>query len=125
VIVLPSGPELVAGSTRLKAGTLTKVALNMISTAAMIAAGGVHDGLMVDVVPSNEKLVERALGIIVTITGATRAEARAALDASGMRPKIAALAILTGRTPSESEALLARARGSLRRALDADRAGSS
>lgn len=117
MIVLPTGPELVAGSTRLKAATATKLALNMISTAAMTRLGGVYDGLMVDVVPSNEKLVARAEWIIMQITGCTRDEASKLLKESGMRPKTASLMKLKGLTKEDAEKLLEQSGGSLRAAL--------
>ena len=73
-IVVPTGPELVAGSTRLKAGTAQKVVLNLISTAAMIALGKVYEGLMVEVKATNEKLRKRAERIVARLHGgATRA----------------------------------------------------
>jgi N-acetylmuramic acid 6-phosphate etherase len=118
IIYLPTGPELVAGSTRLKAGTATKLALNMISTAAMVRMGGVHDGLMVDVVPSNRKLAARAKGIIREITGCSEAEAADYLTRSGMRPKVAALMIMREIERDKAEALLERSGGSLRNALN-------
>lgn len=116
-IVLATGPELVAGSTRLKAATATKLALNMLSTATMIKLGGVYDGLMVDVVPSNRKLVGRAEGIIMQITGCAREEASALLKKSGMRPKVASLMKLRAISKEEAERLLEKSGGSLRRAL--------
>jgi len=115
-ISLATGPELIAGSTRLKAGTATKMALNMISTTAMVLLGGTYDGLMVDVVPSNSKLRDRAERIIMQITGRDRGEASKALVASGMRPKTASLMLMKGIGAGEAEAALVRAGGSLRRA---------
>jgi N-acetylmuramic acid 6-phosphate etherase len=117
MIVLDTGPELVAGSTRLKAGTVTKLVLNMLSTVTMIMLGGVYDGLMVDVVPSNKKLIARAEGIIVQITGCSREEASGLLKESGMRPKTASLMKLKGVTKDDAERLLKDAGGSLRKAL--------
>ncbi len=117
MISLNTGAELIAGSTRLKAGTATKIVLNMISTAAMVRLGGVHEGLMVDVAPTNAKLVARALGIIRKITGCTEQEAEDSLRASGMRPKLAALMRVKGLNKDEAEELLKRAEGSLGKAL--------
>jgi N-acetylmuramic acid 6-phosphate etherase len=118
MVVLDTGPELVAGSTRLKAATATKLALNMLSTATMISLGGVYDGLMVDVVPSNKKLIERAEGIVMQITGCGREEASKLLKESGMKSKTAALMKIKGISRSEAERLLEEAGGSLRQALD-------
>src|SRR4030066_201989 len=75
IINLPVGPEIIGGSTRLKAGTTTKIVLNMISTAVMIRLGKVYKGYMVDVIPSNRKLRKRALRIIQEVTGCERGEA--------------------------------------------------
>lgn len=69
IITLPVGPEVIEGSTRLKAGTATKIVLNMISTATMVKLGRVYKGLMVDVTPSNKKLRKRAISIIERIVG--------------------------------------------------------
>lgn len=83
-IIAPDlGPEVLTGSTRLKAGTATKLVLNMITTLAMTKAGKVISNLMVDLNPSNVKLRDRAERILVELTGRSRAEARAALHASG------------------------------------------
>jgi len=117
IIKLLTGPELVSGSTRLKAGTATKLALNMLSTAVMVRLGGTHDGLMVDVVPSNQKLIARASGIIREITGCDEDKALSTLKASGMRPKVAALMIAMGIDRDEAVRRLENAGGSLRKAL--------
>lgn len=69
IIMLPVGPEIIEGSTRLKAGTATKIVLNMISTATMIKLGRVYKGLMIDVIPSNKKLRKRAISIVQRIVG--------------------------------------------------------
>lgn len=76
--VLP-GPEVITGSTRMKAGTATKMVLNMITTGAMVKLGKVQGNLMIDVRATNEKLLERALHIVCTVTGCTREEARLSL----------------------------------------------
>lgn len=89
LIVLASGPEVVTGSTRLKAGTATKLALNTISTALMVRLGKVHGNLMVDVRASNVKLRDRAARIIATLSDATRDEAFALLDAADGQVKVA------------------------------------
>jgi N-acetylmuramic acid 6-phosphate etherase len=79
-IVLPTGPEVLTGSTRMKAGTATKLALNMISTTLMIQSGRVYQNLMVDVRPSNAKLVDRAARIIGHVTGLARRESLELLE---------------------------------------------
>jgi N-acetylmuramic acid 6-phosphate etherase len=116
-IELLTGPEILAGSTRLKAATATKLALNMLSTAAMIRLGGVYDGLMVDVVASNKKLMDRAVGIITRITGCSEQEAAECLRLSGMRPKTAALMKARDLSKKEADILLEKTGGSLRDAL--------
>lgn len=116
-ILLDTGPELIAGSTRMKAGTAQKMALTMFSTAAMVRLGGTHDGLMVDVVPSNAKLIARAEGIVMEIAGCSRGEAAGALREAGKRPKLAALMLMKGLSAEEAQDLLDKAGGSLRKAL--------
>lgn len=118
LIYLPTGPELIAGSTRLKAGTATKMALNMLSTSAMILLGGTFDGLMVDVVPANRKLVKRAERMVMEITGSKEKDASKALANSGMRPKTASLMLKLGISEHEAEAALKKAGGSLRKAIE-------
>jgi len=83
VVRLDVGPELIAGSTRLKAGTATKVVCNILSSIAMIRLGRVHDNLMVNVVPSNEKLRARAVRLVCRLTGASPEKAAEALAKSG------------------------------------------
>ena len=117
IIKLLAGPEIIAGSTRLKAGTATKLVLNMISTAAMIQLGKVYKGCMVDVVPSNKKLRNRAIRIIQEITGCRDEEAEALLDRSGGNAKTAILMHLKGLGREEAKGLLERSAGSLRKAL--------
>lgn len=80
------GPEVISGSTRLKAGTAQKLVLNMLSTGAMIKTGKVRGNLMINVRPTNEKLVERATRIIMELSGASRADAAAALQKYGDVP---------------------------------------
>jgi N-acetylmuramic acid 6-phosphate etherase len=80
VINLLTGPEIVAGSTRLKAGTATKVALNIISTGAMARLGRVHGNLMIDLQPTNKKLRERAIGLLSQLSGCSRDSARSRLE---------------------------------------------
>ena len=75
-VVIPVGPEIIAGSSRMKAGTATKLVLNTISTAAMIRWGKVYDNLMVDLTPSNRKLERRAVGLISSIAEVDTARAK-------------------------------------------------
>jgi N-acetylmuramic acid 6-phosphate etherase len=111
-----TGPEVVEGSTRMKAGTATKLVLNMLSTTVMIKLGKTYGNLMVDLVPSNQKLRERARRIVERVTGLSPAEAQALLDASG-DVKTALVVHHTGQTPSEARERLSHAGGSVRRAL--------
>ena len=118
VIRLETGPEVLAGSTRLKAGTATKLVLNMISTALMVRLGKVHDGLMVDVSATNEKLRDRASRIVVRLVGGSREEALALLEEAGGRVKTAVVMRSLGAPRAEAEALLEASDGSLRDALE-------
>jgi N-acetylmuramic acid 6-phosphate etherase len=88
-IVLETGPEVLTGSTRLKAGTSQKIALNAISTGVMVRLGKVYDNLMVDVVATNRKLKDRAIRLVRTLTGVDEARAGELLDATGGRVKAA------------------------------------
>lgn len=115
-ICLPTPPEVIAGSTRMGAGTAQKITLNMLSTMMAIELGHVHDGMMVNVVADNEKLRERSKGIVATAAGVDLATAAHALDASGGRVKPAVL-IATGATFTEAERLLEFHGGVLRPAL--------
>ena len=89
VIELPTGPEVIAGSTRLKAGTATKITLNTISTTAFVLLGKTYGGLMVDVRPTNAKLWARAVRIVRRLTGLDDDEALALLKKAGGRAKVA------------------------------------
>ena len=95
--IAPSpGPEVVTGSTRMKSGTAQKMVLNMLSTGAMIKLGKVYGNLMVDVKPSNEKLVRRCVTIVCSAAECSEAEAAAALEKCGYRPKVAIVMVLRG-----------------------------
>jgi N-acetylmuramic acid 6-phosphate etherase len=118
VILLDTGPEVIRGSTRLAAGTATKLALNRITTAAFIMMGKVYGDLMVDVMPTNKKLIKRAVDIISEITGCEGAVAEKFLIKSGMRPKVACLMIARGISKKEAERRLHASDGFLRRALE-------
>ncbi len=105
-IVLPTGAEVLSGSTRLKAGTAQKITLNTISTAVMVRLGKVHDNLMVDVVATNEKLRGRAARLVRDLTGAGDARVREALDAAGGSVKVAAVIIARGVDAAQARSLL-------------------
>lgn len=109
-ILLPTGPEVLTGSTRLKAGTATKLALNTISTALMTLAGKVHGNLMVDVKATNAKLRDRAARIVSALTGLDRSAAFALLERAGWSAKTAAAMQNQGLDRSAAETWLA-ARG--------------
>jgi N-acetylmuramic acid 6-phosphate etherase len=111
------GPELIAGSTRLKAGTAQKLVLNMISTISMIRLGKTYGNLMVDVRASNEKLRARSRRIVRLATGAPDDVVEAALTATGGEVKHAILTILGGVDTRTAERLLTESRGHLRAAL--------
>jgi N-acetylmuramic acid 6-phosphate etherase len=114
-VLLETGPEAVAGSTRLKAGTAQKAALNVFSTALMIRLGRVYEGLMVDLQATNEKLRRRSVRILERLTGKSEVAAQEALAAAGGALKLAVL-ILDGLPRDEAERRLAAANGFLREA---------
>jgi N-acetylmuramic acid 6-phosphate etherase len=113
------GPEVLTGSTRLKAGTAQKMVLNMLSTGVMIRLGRTYGNLMVDVQASNAKLRVRAVRIVAQATGLDRAEAEALLAASHNDVKTAIVASLAGISPEEARNRLVAAGGVVRRALSA------
>ena len=113
------GPEVLAGSTRLKSGTAQKMVLNMISTAAMIRIGKTYQNMMVDLSVSNEKLATRAVGILCEATGASPDEARVLLEESGNDLKRAILMKLTGLDAVTARTCLAASGGVLRAAIEA------
>jgi len=116
-IVPMVGPEVIAGSTRLKAGTAQKLILNMLSTLAMVQLGKVYGNLMVDLRATNDKLRRRAVRIVATAAGVPEDEAAETLARAGGRVPVAIVMILARTTPHEAAARLARAAGSVRRAL--------
>jgi N-acetylmuramic acid 6-phosphate etherase len=120
-IVIETGPEVITGSTRMKAETAEKLVLNMLSTSTMIKSGKVYGNLMIDVYPSNEKLMHRADNIIQDITGCDESIAKKALVDSGNRVAIAVLMIERNLSTCEAESLLQKANGNLRTALNSDR----
>jgi N-acetylmuramic acid 6-phosphate etherase len=111
------GPEVLAGSTRMKAGTAQKMVLNMISTATMVKLGKVYENLMVDVNISNRKLKERAIEIIRTVTGVSRERAEESLEQARHEVKTAIVMIKAETTYERAVRLLERANGNVRRAL--------
>ena len=112
------GPEVVTGSTRMKSGTAQKMVLNMLSTGTMIKLGKVYGNLMVDVKPSNEKLVRRCVTIVCNATECDDATATAALEACGYRPKTAIVMILCGVGAEEAKEMLAQADGRVAKVLE-------
>ena len=112
------GPEVITGSTRMKSGTAQKMVLNMLSTGSMIKLGKVYGNLMVDVKPSNEKLIRRCVTIVVNATGCDDAAATAALEACGYRPKTAIIMVLCGVNAEEAVALLDKADGRVAKVLE-------
>jgi N-acetylmuramic acid 6-phosphate etherase len=118
-VVVPVGPEVIAGSTRMKAGTAQKLVLNTLSTGAMVRLGRTYGNLMVDVVASNEKLRNRAQRAVALAAGVDDAEAEAALRAADGEPKTAIVALRLGLDPTGARARLAAADGVVRRALEA------
>jgi N-acetylmuramic acid 6-phosphate etherase len=117
-IWLDTGPEPIAGSTRMKAGTAQRIALNLLSSVLMILLGRVYDGLMVDVQAVNQKLVRRSEDMLVRITGCSHEEARAALGRANGSVKLAVM-LLHGCEIVAATALLDRCGGQLRAALEA------
>ncbi|TDT51871.1 N-acetylmuramic acid 6-phosphate etherase [Fonticella tunisiensis] len=112
------GPEVIMGSTRMKAGTAQKMILNMLSTGAMIKLGKVYGNLMVDVQPSNEKLVARARRIVKLATEAEDNLIEQVLDETGYNVKLSILMIETGLPKEEAKKLLEKNRGYIAKALD-------
>ncbi|MGB3206754.1 MAG: N-acetylmuramic acid 6-phosphate etherase [Crinalium sp.] len=112
------GPEILAGSTRLKAGTVTKMALNIISTGVMVKLGKVYGNRMVDVAVTNTKLHDRALRILQDLTDLHREDAAYLLERSGRKVKLALLMHWTGVDQAAGEHLLAEHHGNLRLAVE-------
>ena len=111
------GPEVVTGSTRMKSGTAQKMVLNMLSTGAMIKLGKVYGNLMVDVKPSNEKLVRRCVTIVCSATDCTEEEAVDALEQCGYHPKTAIVMLLRGVDAETADRLLEAAGGRIAKVL--------
>ena len=118
-IVLDTGAEVISGSTRLKAGTAQKITLNTISTALMVGLHKTYGNLMVDLKPTNAKLILRAVALTMHATGADEAQARSMLEQCQFHVKVAIVALLKKMTTDQAQALLAGADGSVRAALAA------
>ena len=113
------GPEVVTGSSRMKAGTAQKLVLNMLTTGSMIRSGKVYGNLMVDVEATNQKLVQRQVNIVMQATDCDDATARAALTGCGGHCKTAILMVLADLDADEAKALLGQHQGFIRQALQA------
>jgi N-acetylmuramic acid 6-phosphate etherase len=116
-VLIETGAEAIAGSTRMKAGTAQKAALTLFSTLVMIRLGRIHAGRMIEMRPTNAKLLARAQRMVAALTGCAPDEARRALDQAKGSTKLASLMILRGLDRPAAEALLARHAGVLRHAL--------
>lgn len=117
LIVVETGPEVVTGSTRMKAGTATKFVLNTISTTLMVRLGKVYENLMVDLRASNAKLRDRAARIVTELTGLGRQESLALLNAAGGEVKTAIVMQRSGISAEDARARIASCDGSLRKAI--------
>jgi N-acetylmuramic acid 6-phosphate etherase len=115
-IVTEVGPEVLAGSSRMKAGTAHKMVLNMISTGAMTRLGYVYGNLMVNVWTKNEKLVQRAIRIVEQATGADHETAARALKAAGNRTPVAVVMLAARATRAQAVAALKKSKGHVRNA---------
>jgi len=119
VVIAPApGPEVLTGSTRLKAGTATKLVLNTITTGAMIRLGKTFGNLMVDLRATNDKLRDRSERILMEVCEVDRPQARALLDRSGGTVKTAIVIHFLGVERAEAEAVLEKSGGVIRRILD-------
>jgi len=116
-ITLDTGPEVISGSTRLKAGSAQKMALNTFSSSLMVKLHKVYGNLMVDLKPTNAKLVKRALALTVRASGADEADAATVLAQCDQQVKTAVVALRKGITVAEAQAALDAADGNIRQAL--------
>ena len=112
-----TGAEAIMGSTRMKAGTSQKLVLNMISTSLMVKYGKVYDNLMIDVAPTNEKLIKRAHRIIAMASGCSEEEAAGYLSASGKNVKLAVCMAITKQDKASCEALLSENQGNVSKTI--------
>jgi len=123
-IFLDVGPEIVAGSTRMKSGTAQKLVLNMITTASMIRIGKVYNNLMVDLVPVNKKLIQRSIRLIMTATGCDEETAVKAFSDSDKHPKTAIVSVLLSVSAAEARNLLSMAEGRIGLAVQSYKSGN-
>ena len=121
-IVTEVGPEVISGSSRMKAGTAQKMVLNMLSTGAMTRLGYVYDGLMVNVHLKNAKLIERGIGILRQAAGVDRNSARKALQAAGKSLPVALVMSKAGVSQAQAERALKQCNGHVRQAIASVRA---
>jgi N-acetylmuramic acid 6-phosphate etherase len=117
LIATQVGPEVLTGSTRLKAGTAQKMVLNMLSTAAMARLGHVYENLMIDVKPSNQKVSNRIVRILAEASGTSLSAAKHALRQAGHNMRLALVMLKLGLTAQAAKAKVERAKGDLRKAL--------
>jgi N-acetylmuramic acid 6-phosphate etherase len=118
IVIAPEvGPEVLMGSTRLKAGTAQKMVLNMLSTASMARLGHVYENLMIDMVLTNEKLADRALRILAEASGKSVSAAEDALRAAGHNMRVALVMLKRGVDAREAKRRLKAVRGDLRKAM--------
>ena len=117
-IGVETGPEVITGSTRMKSGTAEKMVLNMLSTGAMIRLGKVYGNLMVDVMPTNEKLVRRAISIVSTAAGVEEELARQTLEQCGFSVKTAIVMLVRGLNAQEAEKRLKEHGGVIAKVLE-------
>ena len=114
------GPEVLTGSTRLKSATAHKMILNMISTSSMVLLGKAYENLMIDVHVSNEKLKERAIGIITKITGASYETAKKTLEDSDLQVKVALVMLKKNVNKNDAVKILEQSGGYVRKAIEAE-----
>lgn len=117
-IDLNLGPEVITGSTRLKAGTAQKMVLNMLSTASMVGIGKTYQNLMVDLKPSNEKLIERSKQIITEATGCDYETAKTAFEECHRQVKVAIVKILLNCSVDKAQEQLAKNNGFVKKAIE-------
>jgi N-acetylmuramic acid 6-phosphate etherase len=114
------GPEVLSGSTRMKAGSAQKMVLNMLTTGAMARLGYIYGNLMVNVHTKNKKLVERGLTILQQAAGVDVAKAARALKSAGNQVAVALISLKTGLGRTEAGEKLKRTKGNVRRAIESD-----
>lgn len=117
-IVIEAGPEILSGSTRMKAGTAQKMVLNMLTTGAMARLGYIYGNLMVNVHTKNRKLVQRGVSILQNAAGLDHAKAEQALKRAGNRVAVALIMLKTGLSRKQSAQKLGRAKGNVRKAIE-------